>query len=260
VRENRNDALFLPYYGMITASNIDPIEKKPLAHFRPGSYIPSFGFTGCNLQCPFCQNWQISQNQNSAGELTTPQKLIRCVSVMGFPQVAYTYSEPLVHPEFLLACMHEAEQNDIANVLVTNGCAAQETADAVLRKTQAANIDLKCFSREKYRDVLGGDLDAVLMFIERAYALNVHIEVTTLVVTDFNDALEELMQCAQFIAGISPAIPWHITAYHPAWKYHKKATSGTLLKTVAERARDFLTNVHIGNVVTEKGETHHDDA
>lgn len=247
VRANDGGKLALPYYGFITASNIDPIEKKPLAHFRSGSQIPSFGFTGCNLKCPFCQNWQISKQTDCAGEFVSVEAIIRCVEKTGFPQIAYTYSEPLVHPEFIAACMHEARKKNIANVLVTNGCCCSKTADEILALTDAANIDLKCFSKEKYADVLGGSFDAVLEFIENAFKRGVHIEITTLVVTAFNDTIEELMQCADYIAGLSREIPWHISAYHPAYKYREPPTEQSLLDDAARYAKEKLRYVHIGN-------------
>lgn len=247
VRSNTDGELDLPYYGFISASGIDPIEKKPLAHFHPGTQIPSFGFIGCNLCCPFCQNWQISQSVNVAGEYSTPERLVRIVETTGFSQVAYTYSEPLVHAEFIAACMSAAREKNISNVLVTNGCCTPDVAKEILSLTDAANIDLKCFSRDKYEKTLGGNFAAVLSFIETAFSLGVHIELTTLVVTGFNDTLAELSECADYISGISRDIPWHITAYHPAYKYNAPPTDRTLLKEAAKSAGEKLTHVHIGN-------------
>ena len=248
VREARGGELFLPRYGSITASGLDKIEKKPLAHFHPGSLIPSFGFAGCNLRCPFCQNWRISQNPQCPGEYYEPGELIRAVSKTGFGQIAYTYSEPLVHPEFVAECMELAHKENIANVLVTNGCCSKELGRELLRLTAAANIDLKCFSQEKYRNILGGDLAAVLDFIETAFSLGTHIEITTLIVTGFNDTIEEFDLCVDFIAGLSPNIPLHITAYHPAYRYDREAAQAELIQSFAQRAREKLSRVHTGNI------------
>jgi pyruvate formate lyase activating enzyme len=247
-RVSKDGETGLPYYGYITASAIDPIEKKPLYHFRPGSLIPSFGFAGCNLRCPFCQNWQISQTPDCAGEYLEPDEIVRCVSKTGFPQIAYTYSEPLIHAEFLLECMPKAKKNDIANVLVTNGCINKEYADAILPYTDAANIDLKCFNEDNYKNILGGDLQTVLNFIENAFSRGVHIEITTLVVTGFNDTLEEIEKCIEFIAGLSKDIPVHFSAYHPAYKYRKPATEKKLLFEIEKRAKEKLSFVHLGNI------------
>jgi pyruvate formate lyase activating enzyme len=247
-RESRDGELFLPYYGYITASAIDPIEKKPLYHFRPGSFIPSFGFAGCNLRCPFCQNWQISQTTDCRGEYLEPEEIVRCVSKTGFPQIAYTYSEPLIHAEFLLECMPLAKKNNIANVLVTNGCVNKEYADAVLPYTDAANIDLKCFNENSYKNILGGNLNTVLDFIENAFSRAVHIEITTLVVTGFNDTIDEIEQAIDFIAGISKDIPYHFSAYHPSYKYKEPATDKKLLFEIEKRAKEKLSFVHLGNI------------
>jgi pyruvate formate lyase activating enzyme len=246
-RYNKAGALDIPYYGYVTASSIDPIEKKPLYHWRPGALIPSFGFYGCNLKCPFCQNWQISQRE-CAGEYYDAADVVRCVSKTGLPQIAYTYSEPLVHAEFLLDCARAAHENNIANVLVTNGCEAADYARGILKYIDAANIDLKCFSREKYKNILGGDLDAVCNFIECAHELGVHIEITTLVVTDFNDSMDEIDSCVNFVSGLSKDIPYHFSAYHPAYKYNKPATSKNFLFEIEKKAKEKLNFVHLGNV------------
>jgi pyruvate formate lyase activating enzyme len=247
-RALRDGKLDLPYYGYITASAIDPIEKKPLAHFRPGSLLPSFGFVGCNLRCPFCQNWQIAQTTNCAGEYLSAEEIVRCVSKTGYRQIAYTYSEPLVHAEFLLECMPLAKKNDIANVIVTNGCFNKEYADEILSQTDAANIDLKCFNADSYKNILGGDLNTVLAFIENAFSRAVHIEITTLIVTGFNDTIDEIQGCIDFVAGLSKNIPVHFSAYHPAYKYKEPATDKKLLFEIEKIAKKKLLYVHLGNI------------
>jgi pyruvate formate lyase activating enzyme len=249
VRENRSGCLSLPFHGYITASAIDPIEKKPLYHWRAGCSIPSFGFAGCNLRCPFCQNWQISQASDPAGEYYTAEEIVKCVSKTGFPQIAYTYSEPLIHYEFLFECMTLAKKNNIANVLVSNGCINKEYADEILAFTDAANIDLKCFSEDKYKNILGGDLPAVLSFIENAFSRGTHIEITTLIVTGFNDTIEEARLGIDFIANISKDIPYHFSAYHPAYKYDAPATDRALLREIERLAKEKLAFVYLGNVL-----------
>ncbi|MFQ3547253.1 MAG: radical SAM protein [Termitinemataceae bacterium] len=181
-----------PFYGMVSSLAMDPIEKKPLYHYRPGSTIFSVGFAGCNLRCPFCQNWQISQSTQIPLRHIGPQELVTMAQEAGSAGIAYTYSEPLVHVEYLLDAMAAAHKAGLANVLVTNGCILSEPAREILALTDAANIDLKSFNETTYRDVLGGDLDTVCNFIRLAADQNTHIELTTLVVTDINDTMTEM--------------------------------------------------------------------
>jgi pyruvate formate lyase activating enzyme len=252
VRENRDGELALPYYGYITAIARDPIEKKPLYHFRPGSSILSLGFTGCNLHCPFCQNWRISQiaGANTApGRYLNPKEAIALAAAEpGKRQIAYTYSEPLIHAEYLIDCMKNAREQGIANVLVTNGCISEKAVAEILPLTDAANIDLKSFSEETYAKILGGNLPAVLNFIRSAHDTGVHVEITTLVVPGFNDSDAELDQCAAFIAGVSKDIPWHLSAYHPDYHWNAPPTDPARLIQAVERARKTLRYVYTGNI------------
>ena len=252
----------LPYYGSISALAEDPIEKKPLYHWRPGSSILSAGFFGCNLHCPFCQNWSISQinkeKPQAAGYRLSPEQLIAEAKDSG--QIAYTYSEPLVHAEYILDCMEETQRQGIANALVTNGCVNAEAAEAILSRTDAANIDLKCFSQKTYSGVLGGNLQTVLEFIRLAVSLGVHTEITTLVVPGMNDGEEELMNIAEFIAGLSDkakniSIPWHLSAYHPDWKWDAPPTDSAALAAIAKKAKKFLPYVYTGNIAGEHNDT-----
>ena len=251
--------LELPYYGCISALAADPIEKKPLYHWRPGSSIVSAGFVGCNFHCPFCQNWRISQitGGETGGSCLKPEELIAKVKAGSKDrQIAYTYSEPLVHAEYLCDCMEEAHGEGIANVLVTNGCVSAGAAEEILSRTDAANIDLKCFSQKNYSAVLGGNLEAVLDFIHLAVSTGVHTEITTLVVPDLNDSEAELMKIAEFIAGMSRVIPWHLSAYHPDWKWNAPPTEPAFLSAIAENAQDLLAFVYTGNIAG----THNDTA
>jgi pyruvate formate lyase activating enzyme len=242
-------SISLPYYAYITALALDPIEKKPLYHWRPGSQILSAGFTGCNLVCPFCQNAHISQNTAAPGRRMEPNDLAAAAAESGCGQLAYTYSEPLVHAEYLVACMEASRGAGIANILVSNGCVNAEAAAEALALCDAANIDLKCFSGETCENVLGGSLATVLRFIEKALSLGVHLEITTLVVTGLNDSDRELDEIAAFIARLGPSPPvWHLSAYHPCWKYDAPATDPERLITAARRAREKLPFVYLGNI------------
>jgi pyruvate formate lyase activating enzyme len=268
--------LALPYYGYITAIARDPIEKKPLRRFRPGSSILSLGFAGCNLRCPFCQNWQISQTAKTAaggngaappGRYLSPAEVIALAAKEPDRQIAYTYSEPLVHAEYLIECIKLAHAQGISNVLVTKGCINEKAAAEILPLTDAANIDLKCFSEETYAKVLGGDLQRVLDFIRMACGAGVHTEITTLVVPGLNDSEDELDQCAAFIAGLAQKnswsfapkaklrgtsalaeVPWHLSAYHPDYRWNAPPTDPARLVQAAEGARKKLRYVYTGNI------------
>ena len=261
IRQNMDGNLALPFYGYVTALAHDPIEKKPLYHFRPGTEILSVGFTGCNLHCPFCQNWHISQTTDTVSRNYSPEELIAEALGAG-SALAYTYSEPLVHFEFLIECMKEAGKAGIANVLVTNGCINHEAAAEILDLADAVNVDLKSFSEESYKNVLGGDLSTVLSFIQTAKKKGVHVEITTLIVPDFNDSDKELDACMDFIAelgggegGGKPDVPWHLSAYHPAWKWKAPPTSAECLARTRQRAKKHIGFVYTGNVAGEKNDT-----
>jgi pyruvate formate lyase activating enzyme len=255
VRGNKNGAGLIPFSGHITALALDPIEKKPLYHFRPGTTILSAGFSGCNLHCPFCQNWRISQSADATGRQMRPCDLVSAALNEDTQAIAYTYSEPLVHVEFLLDCMTLARRHGIANVLVTNGCATAEAAREILSLTDAANIDLKCFSAETYTRVLGGDMATVLEFIRLACEKDVHVEVTTLVVPGFNDSAEELDSCADYIASLNNRIPWHLSAYHPDYRWNAPPTDPVFLKQIKTQARAKLAFVYAGNIPGDENNT-----
>lgn len=251
VRGNKNGTGLIPFYGYVTSLAVDPVEKKPLRHFRPGSMILSVGFAGCNLRCPFCQNWHISQmTHNPPGRPMPPSEIISAALHENSGAIAYTYSEPLVHAEFVLDCMALAHKHGIANVLVTNGCVNEAAAQEILSLTDAANIDLKCFSAETYAQTLGGNLETVLAFIRLAYAQGVHLEITTLVVPGLNDTEAEIDSCADFIASLGRKIPWHLSAYHPDYRWNAPPTDPAILRHAKERAEHKLSHVYLGNVLS----------
>jgi pyruvate formate lyase activating enzyme len=253
VRGNKNGKGLIPFYGHVSSLALDPVEKKPLYHFRPGSMILSAGFVGCNLRCPFCQNWHISQNTGAAVKRMAPGDLISAALRGGSTAIAYTYSEPLVHAEFLLDCMVLARRHGIANVLVTNGCVNPEAANDILSLADAANIDFKSFYSDNYTNILGaasdgGGASAVIAFIKTAYAKGVHVELTTLVVPGFNDSVEELDACAGFIASVCPDIPWHLSAYRPEYKWNAPPTRAEFLLQMKKRFSGTLRHVYVGNI------------
>jgi len=248
VRFNNSDGDNLPFYGILSAINIDPIEKKPLYHFYPGSLIFSIGFYGCSFHCPFCQNFQISQQtpEERSEKYVSPEKLIALVQQNNLTSVAFTYSEPLVHFEYILKASQLARENGIKTVLVTNGYINTKPARELLPYIDALNIDLKSFRDGFYSGELGGTLQPVLDFIKLSSEYS-HVEVTTLVIPDKNDSDDEMDNIAGFIASVDRNIPLHLSAYYPAFNYTRQSTKESTIARLAKRARAFLPFVYPGN-------------
>jgi len=251
VRGNKSGKGIIPFYGFVSALAVDPIEKKPLYHFKPGTKILSLGFAGCNFRCPFCQNWHISQNTDISGKWMKNTDVISAALRQDTPSIAYTYSEPLIHIEFILDCMMLARRHGIANVLVTNGCVNYKAAVKILKYADAVNVDLKTFSADTYKKCLGGDLQTVLTFIELSNKMNVHTEITTLVVPDLNDSSAELSAITDYIASLNKEIPWHLSAYHPDYRWNAPPTNPQFLMNAVNEARKKLPYVYPGNIAAE---------
>ncbi|MEN3027754.1 MAG: AmmeMemoRadiSam system radical SAM enzyme [Aquificaceae bacterium] len=223
VRVSEGGRLYLTLYGLLSALNLDPIEKKPLFHFLPSTQSLSIGTLGCNFSCQFCQNWEISQypqthNYQVFGEEMSPEEIVRLAQLYGAPSLSYTYNEPVIFFEFAYDTMKLAKEKGIRNVFVTSGYETEEAIDIALPYLDAMNIDLKSFSDDFYRKVCGARLKPVLKTIEHAYSKGIWVEVTTLLIPGYNDSEEELRSIARFIAGISRDIPWHISRFFPAYK------------------------------------------
>lgn len=250
-RENRSGKIVCKNYGKVTSIALDPIEKKPLYRFYPGSLILSVGSYGCNLSCPFCQNCEISMADGDNVKFLeiTPKALVkRALELVprGNIGVAYTYNEPLIGYEFVLDCARLAKGSGLKNVVVTNGYINEKPLKELLPFIDAMNIDLKGFTESYYRTV-SGDLETVKGSIKLA-AENCHVEVTTLIVPDENDSEEEIDALSRWLASISPEIPLHITRFFPRFKMADRAP--TPLKTIyrlADLARKNLKYVYEGN-------------
>ena len=250
-RKNEKGRIICANYGKLTALMLDPIEKKPLRYFFPGSRILSVGSFGCNLACPFCQNHEISMASPSSAEYReiSPEALtalaLRCRD-QGSIGLAFTYNEPLVGYEFVRDTARLAHSQGLKNVLVTNGSAHLSILEELLPYIDAMNIDLKGFSSAYYRR-LGGDLETVLAFIRRA-AKDCHVELTTLIVPGENDSEEEMEREAQWIASIDPKIPLHVTRFFPRYRMQdREATDvGRILRLKAIAGRQ-LAYVCTGN-------------
>ena len=254
VRVNRNGSLALPLYGRVSALAVDPIEKKPLYHFHPGASILSAGFVGCSFHCKFCQNWHISQSTDVETWPVSPAELVRKAREAGSFGIAYTYSEPLIHAEFLMDAALAARQAGLKNVLVSNGYINPEPAEEVLGLMDAANIDLKSFNPEFYHAETGGKLEEVKRFLRQA-AGRIHLEVTTLVIPSKNDDPTQMEELARFVASLGPDIPLHLSCYFPQYKYTIPPTPPELVRKLAEVARRHLNYVYIGNVGNEESNT-----
>ena len=250
-RKNEKGRIICANYGKLTALMLDPIEKKPLRYFFPGSRILSVGSFGCNLACPFCQNHEISMASPASEEYReiSPEALtalaLRCRD-QGSIGLAFTYNEPLVGYEFVRDTARLAHSQGLKNVLVTNGSAHLSILEELLPYIDAMNIDLKGFSSAYYRR-LGGDLETVLAFIRRA-AKDCHVELTTLIVPCENDSEEEMEREAQWIASIDPKIPLHVTRFFPRYRMQdREATDvGRILRLKAIAGRQ-LAYVCTGN-------------
>ena len=238
-------------YGKLTGLALDPIEKKPLRRFHPGSLILSVGSFGCNLRCPFCQNHEISMA--SEGELHTPQfspeqLADRAAKLVprGNIGVAYTYNEPLIGYEYVRDCAALIRERGLVNVLVTNGMIEEAPWRALLSSIDAANIDLKGFTAAWYKK-LGGDLDTVKRSIMLA-AERCHTEVTTLLVPGENDSVDEIRELAHWLAGVDPDIPLHLSRFFPRYQMtDRPPESVERVYRLADQARAYLTYVYTGN-------------
>lgn len=252
-RRNVGGSVQADSYGKITSLALDPIEKKPLARFMPGSMVLSVGSFGCNLRCPFCQNASIAQvgMHDVAWQEVTPEQLAAEASRLkkkGNVGIAYTYNEPLVNFEFVRDCARLAHEQGMVNVLVSNGMANPEIIEKLAPLIDAANIDLKGFTQDFYSFV-GGNLEVVKHSIEMLVACpTCHVEVTTLVIPGKNDSPEEIQAIAQWLASLSPEIPYHISRFFPCYRLqHIPATPVRTVYKLAEVARRYLNYVYTGN-------------
>lgn len=237
-----------PCLGRFSSRAVDPIEKKPLAHWRPGSWIFSLGSLGCTMRCPFCQNHHIAQPQKAVPLKELDHRhLATAVRKLGLSAVAYTYNEPALQAEYILAAAPLLREAGIATVLVTNGMFSPALVRELAPWIEAANVDLKTFSPRAYA-ALGGSLDVVrdnILFLADA---GVHLELTTLVVPGISDAEEDFLRAVDWVAALSPDLPLHISRYFPAHAYAAPPTDISLLQRFAALARQKLAHVHVGNV------------
>jgi len=253
IRMNRGGTLVAEMYGRVAAVNLDPIEKKPLYHFHPGTSILSVGTLGCNFRCRWCQNYHLIEHQVPTQTLA-PENLIRLALQHRSPSIAYTYNEPFIWLEYVLDCSKLARQQGLKNVLVTNGFVNPKPLEDVLPFIDAMNIDLKSSRPENYQKYSQGKLEPVLHTIRRSSQV-CHIEITTLLVTGVNDSDEDIQGVIDFVASVNPDMPLHFSRYHPQYRFDAPATSMETLERAYEAAKKKLNYVYLGNVRGEGSDT-----
>ncbi len=234
----------------VTAVAVDPIEKKPFYHYLPGSRILSVGFSGCNLKCPYCQNWHIAQTVTHQYSQVLPSDIPGLCREHKNPGCAFTYSEPLIHYEYLMDAAEALHREGLKALLVTNGYINSMPGEKLAERMDAVKVDLKGFTPEWYKKELKGGLSPVKEFI-RICAEKTHLEVVTLIIPGKNDSLEEIEASSRFLGSISRSIPYHLTAYYPNYHYSIPQTKETVLLKLAAHARENLDHVYTGNLGLE---------
>jgi pyruvate formate lyase activating enzyme len=259
VRARKNDEIVLTTYGRSSGFCVDPIEKKPLNHFLPGTPVLSFGTAGCNLACKFCQNWDISKSRefDRLQDQASPEAIANAARETGSKSVAYTYNDPVIFLEYAVDVAQACREQDIKNVAVTAGYITEDAREEFFKNMDAANIDLKAFTDRFYWKVCGGHLEPVLETLKfLKHETDVWFELTTLLIPGENDSEEEIEAMTQWIMEhLGPDVPIHFTAFHPDWKMRDKQSTSLQALT---RSRDIaikngLHYVYTGNVHDSKG-------
>ena len=274
-RYNQNGELYSLVYGKTTGLAIDPVEKKPLFHFLPGSRLLSFGTVGCNFGCLFCQNWEMSQINkfqisnskfqinsklqflkqieniiNQTSTTVTPEEIVKTALEKKVEGIAYTYNEPAIFVEYAYETAKLAKKKGLKNIFVSNGFESEETFALIKEYLDAINIDLKSFSPDFYQKICKAKIEPVKENIKKYFQAGIETEVTTLIIRGHNDSDKELTEIAQFLFKISPDIPWHVSGFSPAYKMLD--TSPTAHETLI-RAHDIgkkagLHYIYVGNI------------
>ena len=261
VRENKDGVLYSLVYETLIAEHIDPIEKKPFFHVYPGSRSYSIAAVGCNFNCEFCQNHEISQMPRSTrmimGEDVPPAEIVARANKSGSKTIAYTYTEPTVYFELAYETARIADGQGIKNVFVTNGFMTSETIETIKPYLAAANVDLKSFRDEFYKKSCGARLQPVLDSLQKMKEMGIWVEITTLLIPGLNDSDEEIKDIADFIADLGKETPWHISRFHPQFKMLRTpVTPVSSLRRACEIGKlAGLKYVYSGNVPGDEGES-----
>jgi len=258
VRENINGILYTKVFGRTIAKHIDPVEKKPLYHFYPGSKVYSIATPGCNFHCLFCQNCDISQLTGSdlleSGQKLTPEQIVRNAEQTGCKSIAYTYTEPTIFFEYSYDTARLAHEAGLKNIYVTNGYMTPEMLDMMSPYLDAVNIDLKAFRDETYRWIIGARLQPILENLKKIKKMGIWLEVTSLIIPGINDDHIEIKDTANFVASeLGVDVPWHISRFLPAYKMKEvHATPLKTLKAAKETGlKTGLNYVYVGNAASE---------
>jgi pyruvate formate lyase activating enzyme len=256
VRQNIDGVLYTYAYGEVIATHIDPIEKKPLYHFFPGSFSFSIATIGCNFRCGFCQNWEISQEsfrggQYLGGNSLSSEEIVNYAQHNNCQSISYTYTEPTIFFEYAYETAKLAKEKGLLNNFVTNGFMSKDCIEMIKPYLDAANVDLKFFRDDSYQRICSGHLQPVLDSIRLMHKLGIWVEITTLVVPGENDSEEELNDIARFIAGVDKNIPWHVSRFHPDYKFtdHSSTPESTLKKAEGLGRKSGLNYIYVGNVI-----------
>jgi pyruvate formate lyase activating enzyme len=260
VRLNSGGRLYSLVYAKLISRAIDPIEKKPLYHFMPGSRTYSIATAGCNFFCDFCQNWQISQVVHESGsvygEEAVPEEIVGDAVAHKCESISYTYTEPTIFFELAYDTAKLGKESGLKNVFVTNGYQTPEAIEKMAEVIDAANVDLKSFSDKFYRERCRARLAPVLKAIRMMHEKGIFIEVTTLIVPGENDGQDEISRIVEFIASLSADIPWHVSRFHPQYKQTDKdwTPSETIFQALETGKKAGLKYVYAGNLPAGKYE------
>jgi len=259
VRARRQDQIVLTTYGRSSGYCIDPIEKKPLNHFLPGTPVLSFGTAGCNLACKYCQNWDISKSRemDTLADQAAPETIAQAAHKLGCRSVAYTYNDPVIFHEYAIDVARACHEKDIKSVAVTAGYVCPEPREEFYRHMDAANVDLKAFTEDFYFKVTGAHLEPVLDTLKYIkHQTEVWLETTTLLIPGYNDSDKELNEMTAWVVKeLGPDVPMHFTAFHPDWKMMD--VPATPLQTLVRAREIAMANgvryAYTGNVHDEEG-------
>lgn len=257
VRKNTGDSIGLTTYGVISGYSLDPVEKKPLYHFFPGTSILSIGSYGCNMRCDFCQNWHISRRSAEGNQsLMTPEKIAdEALSHPGNLGIAYTYNEPVIWFEYIRDVALKIKERGLCNVLVSNGFVNPGPLNEIISFTDAFNIDLKAFTDEFYKKLTGAGIDPVKSALKQIAESGRHLEITTLVIPELNDSVEDMNAQSEWIAGeLGADTPLHLSRYFPNYRRDDPPTPVEKLEILLEAASKHLNYVYTGNVTTSSGQ------
>lgn len=250
-RKNTGEKIELLTYGVISGCSSDPVEKKPLYHFFPGHNILSVGSYGCNMRCDFCQNWHISQGFPEKPVASTDSRMLASEAGASYRNIglAFTYNEPVIWFEFVMDTALQIKEKGMFTVMVSNGFINSDPLNELLQVIDAFNIDLKAFNGSFYKKLTGAEIEPVKESLLQIAGAGRHLEITTLIIPELNDSVEEMEDECRWIAGeLGNNTPLHLSRYYPVYKRNNPPTTQDVLEKLYEVAKKYLSNVYLGNV------------